>query len=94
VIPAVVLAETTRGGPRDARVNRVIKAVDEVAPITEVVARETGRLVAATRLATAPIDALVVATAARREPTLILTGDMDDIRALAAGYRHVRVEGV
>jgi hypothetical protein len=35
-----------------------------------------------------------VATAARREPTIILTGDVDDIRALATGYRHVRVEGV
>ena len=94
VIPAVVIAETTRGGPRDARVNRVIKAVDEVAPITEAVAREAGRLLATTRLANATIDALVVATAARREPTIILTGDVDDIRALAAGYRHVRVEGV
>ena len=104
VIPAVVIAETTRGGPRDAPVNRVIKAVDEVAPITEAVAREAGRLLeealtsayggAAARLADATIDALVVATAARREPTIILTGDVDDIRALAAGYRHVRVEGV
>src|SRR5947209_14769863 len=82
VIPAVVIAETTRGRPRDAPVNRVIKAVDEVAPITEAVAREAGRLLAATRLADATIDALVVATASHREPTIILTGDVDDIRAL------------
>ena len=94
VIPAVVIAETTRGGPRDALVNRVIKAVDEVAPITEAVAREAGRLLAATRLANATIDALVVAMATRREPTIILTGDLDHIRVLAAGYTHVRVEGV
>ena len=94
VIPALVIAETTRGEPRDAPVNRVIKAVDEVAPITEAVAREAGRLLAATRLANATIDALVVATAARREPTIILTADMDDIRAFAAQYPHVRVEGV
>ena len=94
VIPAVVIAETTRGGPRDALVNRVIKAVDEVALVTEAVAREAGRLLAKARGANAAIDALVVATAARREPTIILTGDTDDIRALAAGYPHVRVERV
>ena len=94
VIPAVVIAETTRGGARDAPVNRVIKAVDEVALVTEAVAREAGRLLARARVANATIDALVVATAARREPTIILTGDVDDIRALAAGYPHVRVERV
>ena len=94
VIPAVVIAETTRGGARDAAVNRVIKAVDEVALVTEAVAREAGRLLARARVANATIDALVVATAARREPTIILTGDVDDIRALAAGYPHVRVERV
>jgi predicted nucleic acid-binding protein len=94
VIPAVVIAETTRGGARDAPVNRVIKAVDEVALVTEAVAREAGRLLARARVANATIDALVVATAARREPMIILTGDVDDIRALAAGYPHVRVERV
>jgi len=30
----------------------------------------------------------------RRESTIILTGDIDDITALAANYLHVRVEGV
>jgi predicted nucleic acid-binding protein len=94
VIPAVVIAETTRGGARDAPVNRVIKAVDEVALVTEAVAREASRLLARARGANATIDALVVATAARREPTIILTGDVDDIRALAAGDPHVRVERV
>src|SRR5436305_10095251 len=74
VIPAVVITETTRGGPGDALVNRVIKAVDEVAPITEAVAREAGRLLTATHRADATSDALVVATAAGRAPTIILTG--------------------
>ena len=94
VIPAVVIAETTRGGARDAAVNWVIKAVDQVALVTDAVAREAGRLLAAAPAANATIDALVVATAARREPKVILTGDVDDIRALAAGYPHVRVERV
>lgn len=94
VIPAVVVAETTRGGPHDALVNRVIKTVDNIVPVTEEVAREAGRLLAAAAKSNATVDALVVATAARLEPTIILTGDVGDIAALAASYRHVRVEGV
>jgi hypothetical protein len=94
LVPAVVVAETARGGARDAPVNRVLKAVDEVASIGEVVAREAGRLLATARVSNVTIDALVVATAARREPTIILTGDVADITALAAGYRHVRIEGI
>src|SRR5437868_1064723 len=72
VIPAVVIAETTRGGARDAAVNWVIKAVDQVALVTDAVAREAGRLLAAAPTAKATIDALVAATAARREPMVIL----------------------
>lgn len=94
LIPAVVIAETTRGGARDAPINRVIKTVDEVAVVTEGVAREAGRLLATVSLPHAAIDGLVVATAARREPTIILTGDVADITVLATDYRHVRVEGV
>ncbi len=33
-IPVVVVAETVRGGPRDATVNRVLKAVDAVPAAT------------------------------------------------------------
>ncbi len=94
IVPAVVVAETTRGGPRDATVNRVIKTVEDVAPVTEDVAREAGRLLAGARKSNATMDALIVASAARRESTIILTGDIDDITALAANYPHVRVEGV
>lgn len=94
LIPVVVVAEVTRGGPRDASVNRIIKAVDEIVPISEPLAREAGRLLGASQLSGATVDALVVATAARREPTIILTGDVGDIGALAAGYAHVRVEAV
>lgn len=94
LVPAVVIAEVTRGGPRDAPVNRVVKAVDEIVPITEALAREAGRLLGAVRLPRATVDALVVATAARREPTIILTGDVGDISALTAGYAHVRVEAI
>lgn len=94
IVPAVVVAETTRGGPRDAPVNRVLNTVEDIAPVTEEVAREAGRLLAGAEKSNATMDALVVASAARREPTIILTGDMDDIAALAANYAHVRVESV
>ena len=94
VIPAVVIAETTRGAPRDAVINRVIKTVDEVAAVDEAVAREAGRLLATAAITNATIDALIVAAAARREPTVIATGDVTDITALAARYAHVRVVGV
>lgn len=94
VVPAVVIAETTRGSQRDAMVNRIIKSVDVVTAVDEVVAREAGRLLAAASMTNATIDALVVATAARREPTIIATSDPKDITALSANYAHVRVVGV
>lgn len=94
VVPAVVLAETTRGGARDARVNRVLKAVQEITPVTEAIAREAGRLLAAANIANATVDALIVAEAALHGPSLILTGDLDDISALAAQHTDVRIHAV
>ncbi|MCA1598505.1 MAG: hypothetical protein LC769_05700 [Chloroflexi bacterium] len=94
MIPAVVIAETTRGGPRDAAVNRVIKAVDVIVPITEEIAREAGRLLIAASMSNATVDALVVSTALRPIPTIIVTGDVGDITALSANYSHVRIVGV
>ncbi len=94
LLPAVVLAETTRGGPRDAPVNRIVNAVDVVVPIDAVLAREAGRLLSRVSLTHATLDALVVASAAQRESTILLTGDIGDITALAAGYPHVRVQGI
>jgi predicted nucleic acid-binding protein len=94
VVPAVVIAETTRGSARDARVNRVLKAVREVTPVTEAVAREAGRLLAAANIANATVDALIVAEAVLHGASLILTSDLDDFAALAANHAHVRVYSV
>ena len=94
VIPAVVVAETTRGGPRDAPVNRVIKAAGGVAPATEAIARQAGRLLAAAALANATVDALIVAEAALGGPAILLTGDLADLSALAAGHPHIRIHGI
>jgi predicted nucleic acid-binding protein len=94
IVPAVVVAETTRGGPRDAPVNRVLKAIDEIAPVVENTARTAGRLLAASSLSDATVDALVVAEAVLGGPSVVLTGDYGDISALAGGYEHVRIYDV
>jgi predicted nucleic acid-binding protein len=94
VVPAVVVAETTRGSNRDAPVNRVLRAIHEIAPITEVGARAAGRLMAAANIANSTIDALVVAEAVLHGPAVILTGDLGDLSALAANHRHVQVHGI
>jgi predicted nucleic acid-binding protein len=93
VLPAVVLAETTRGGPRDALVNRLVKQVEEITPATEATARLAGNLLgSAGRNDT--VDALVVAEAALWRNTVILTTDARDLSALAADLPGVRVLAV
>jgi hypothetical protein len=71
-----------------------LKAVREVTPVTEAVAREAGRLLAAANIANATVDALIVAEAVLHGASLILTGDLDDFAALAANHAHVRVYSV
>ena len=94
VIPAVVIAGTTRGGAREARVNRVLHAVHEITTVTEAVARAAGRLLAAAAISNATVDALIVAEAVLHGPSLILTGDVEDLSALAANHPSVRVYGI
>ena len=93
VIPAVVLAETTRGGPRDGAVNRLVKGVEEVTAATEATSRLAGRLLGSTDRDDT-VDALVVAEAATSRPTVILTADAKDLSTLAAGLPWVRILAV
>lgn len=82
-VPVVVLAETLRGGPQDAPVNRVLKAVG-TSPTDPSVGRVAGGLLGRTGgLNTA--DALVAAESLARPDTVLLTGDLDDLRALLHG---------
>jgi predicted nucleic acid-binding protein len=89
VISAVTLAELVRGRPRDAAVNRVVKAA-EVMPADEQLARTAGRL----------LDALVGATTlaaqARHDAArcVLLTSDPADLAALLADHPEVRVVAV
>lgn len=90
VIPAIVLAETVRGEARDAPVNRVVKAVGAVAPADEVAGRVAGGLLGATG-SRSTVDAVVVATVIGLGGGVVLTGDADDLGALAAGHAEVVV---
>jgi predicted nucleic acid-binding protein len=90
-IPVVVVAETIRGGPRDAPVNRVLKAVGSVPDAREIHGRTAGHLLGAARSA-ATIDALVVAQAVAGGGAQILTGDREDLERLAARHPEVWIQ--
>lgn len=81
-VPAVVVAETVRGRPADAAVNRVLKAVGRIDLVDEATARTAGRLLGNAGSA-ATVDAIVVATAIEAGGAVILTGDERDLRRLA-----------
>jgi len=89
-IPVVVIAETICGGPRDAPVNRLLKAVGSVPEASEIHGRTAGRLLAESRSAHT-VDALVVAQAVEAGGAHILTGDYDDLARLAATHPEVRI---
>jgi predicted nucleic acid-binding protein len=87
-IPVVVLAEILRGGPRDAPIFRVRKAVDVVAA-DEQIGRLAGTLLGRTGGANT-VDALVAAEALTARAD-VLTGDPHDLRLLLAEHPAVRV---
>lgn len=92
-IPAVVIAETVRGVAGDAPVNRVVKAVGEVAVVTEAIGRTAGRLLGEAG-SSSTVDALVVATAVEAAGAVILTGDRGDLGALASRHSNVVVQAL
>ena len=92
-IPVVVVAEVVRGGPRDAPVNRILKAVGSVPAAREVHGRVAGGLLGTARSA-ATVDALVVAHAVEAGGAHVLTGDREDLARLAASHPEVRLHAV
>jgi predicted nucleic acid-binding protein len=89
-IPVVVVAETIRGGPRDAPVHRVLKAVGSIPDARENHGRTAGRLLGGARSANT-VDALVVAHAVEAGRARILTGDREDLERLAAPHPEVSI---
>ncbi len=92
-LPSLVVAETVRGSAKDAPVNRVITAVGQVRPADEGTGRVAGGLLGAAR-SNSTVDAVVVATAIELGGGVILTGDPDDLEALANGHREIVIRGL
>jgi predicted nucleic acid-binding protein len=92
-IPVVVVAETIRGGPRDAPVHRVLKAVGVIPEAREVHGRIAGQLLGAAR-SDHTVDALVVAQAVEAGGAHILTGDPSDLGRLAASHPEVWIQAL
>ncbi len=88
-VPVVVLAETLRGGPRDAPVNRVLKSVG-LAATEPGTGRAAGTLLGATG-GTNTADALVAAQALERPGCAILTADSEDLSRLLADHPEVGI---
>jgi hypothetical protein len=92
VVPAVVVAETVRGGPADAPIHRLLRA-SHVPFLGRRLAEAAGRLQAAAGMAAA-VDALVVAEAVRGGPCVLLTSDPGDLSRLAAARPFIRIVAV
>ncbi|MGQ0617331.1 MAG: PIN domain-containing protein [Acidimicrobiia bacterium] len=93
-IPSVVVAETVRGvAAADAPVNRVLKAIGEVDAANEAIGRTAGCLLGEAG-SSATVDAVVVATAVEAGGAVVLTGDPDDLGALAGDHREVVIEAL
>jgi predicted nucleic acid-binding protein len=93
LVPATVIIEATTGSPaRDAKVNRFLRGCEIVA-LGEALARRSAALRSASRRGS-PVDASVVATAEARGGGVVLSTDLDDLRALAAHAVGVEVLGL
>jgi predicted nucleic acid-binding protein len=92
-VPVMVVAEVVRGGPGNAPVNRILKAVGSVPAAREVHGRVAGELLGRARSA-ATVDALVVAQAVEAGGADVLTGDRKDLARLAASHPEVRLHPV
>lgn len=82
IVPTAVLVESLTGnGPRDARVNRLLRTC-EIVTLDTITARRAAELRTRSRAGSA-VDAIVVATAEANASDVVITGDEDDITRLA-----------
>jgi hypothetical protein len=87
-VPTAALAEAWRGGPRGARIARLLTACARE-PLHEDLARSAGEAIGAVRGASV-VDAVVMASAATRGDH-VLTSDFDDLDRLRAYFPAVRL---
>ena len=84
VTAASTVAEVLRGGPRDAKLHRVLNRVT-VVPVDRALGRTAGELLGLAGLSghRCTIDALLAAVAlGQPRPVVLLTSDPDDMRRL------------
>jgi predicted nucleic acid-binding protein len=84
VTAASTLTEILRGGPRDARIHRILRRVT-IAEIDKNAGRKAGELLGATGMSghRCTVDALLAVVAlAQRRPVILLTSDPDDMARL------------
>jgi len=93
VVPAPVMAEAWRGGPRQASLARMLAGCD-IEPMTADQARHVGEL-AGRADHDDVVDVAVIEGAARRRDDAIITSNASHIRKiLAATRRSIRIETV
>lgn len=92
-VPAPVLAEVCRAPRLDAAVSRVLGTKGIViADLTDRIGRRAGHLLAKAKLSSAhAVDAFVVSTALEFPKAIIATGDVADIKRLAAGFTQIKI---
>jgi len=96
VVPSAVLVECRTGDARrDTPVDRLLKRIRVDEHLPDGLARTASALRTAARRGSA-VDALVVAYAARAAVSgaLVITGDLVDLKALAAFAKDVLIEGI
>lgn len=96
VTAASTIAEVLRGGPRDAKVHRVLKQLI-VVPVDEALGRAAGELLGRAGLSghRCTIDALLAAVAlGQARPVVLLTSDPDDMTRLTDEPGRPRAERI
>jgi hypothetical protein len=93
LVPTAVLVESLTGrGPRDARVNRLLRTCDIVVLDVDI-ARRAAALRAQAHAGSA-VDAIVVATAESEASDLVITGDAEDVSALARRAHGIEIMAI
>ncbi|MGI8938069.1 MAG: PIN domain-containing protein [Iamia sp.] len=95
IVPAVVLAELYRGPRHDPVVDACLSRETgiDVRDTDRALARAVGGVLTAAGSGSEDmVDAHVVAVAAESDRGVVLTGDLDDLTRLSAGYSSVVVQ--
>jgi hypothetical protein len=91
-VPAPVLAEAWRGGPRQASLTRLL-ALCDVEPMTESQARAVGELVG--RSGHSDVVDVTVIEGARRRDDSVVTSDPRDLQRIAESVRaRIHIEAI